>query len=116
MKEEKINRNPPIGYSIFHLTAMSLTAQMAKVSLGEDLWSWVGQDNAGMPQSLDRYAEYLLGTKTSPKPSERYADYRRLPWELVRNATATVVVDASKRNWHFMQGIGPVAFLLGKDA
>lgn len=113
MYEEKIRRDPPIGYSIYHLTAMSLVAQIAKVHVGEDVWSWTGEDNAGMPLALERYAEYLLGTKTSPTPSERYHTFHRLPWELVGDSA---VVDASERRWHYQQAIGPVAFLLGKDA
>ncbi len=111
--EEKIGRDPPIGYAIFHLTAMSLVAQVAEVHYGEDVWSWTGADGAGIPLALDRYAGHLLGTKTSPKPGEGYKNYHRLPWELAQRAD---VVDPSNRRWHYQQAIGPVPFLLGKDA
>lgn len=118
--EESIGRDPPIGYSFFHLWALELIAQVADVHYGEDLWSFTGADGAGLHDAYHRYAAFVLGERPSPEP-EQDGDmtghrwhyelaYRR--WDDPR-FNAPLAVGA--REQFIVQSIGPVALLLGRD-
>lgn len=109
--EEKINRG--IGYALFHLKAMSLVAQIAKVNFDVDVWHFSGSDGGGIKQALDRYAAFVLGTPGG------YQAHELLSFELGHPVWSEQrfmdVLDTKNRNWHSVQAIGPVAFLLGSD-
>lgn len=60
--EERINRDPPIGYSFFHLWPMMLLARIDEVLGYDRVRSYKGQDGAGLREALVRYAPYVLGT------------------------------------------------------
>jgi hypothetical protein len=60
--EEKINRDPPIGYSFFHLQPMTLIARVDEVLGGNRVRSFKGADGAGLDAAFTRYAPYVTGT------------------------------------------------------
>jgi hypothetical protein len=57
--EERIRREPPIGYALFHLEAMSLVARIADLHFGANVWDMAGADGAGMRDAYRRYAPWL---------------------------------------------------------
>jgi len=62
MYEERIKRDPPIGYSFFHLEPMVLIARIDEVLGQNRVRSYKGADGAGLETSLANYAPYVLGT------------------------------------------------------
>ncbi len=119
--EEKILRDPPIGYSLFHLWAMMLVARTAEVHFDDSaLWDYPGDDGGGLEAVHDRYAGFILGTKTSPEP-EQEGDLLGERW--IYEAAVSVwdkpehreVIDAGDRNTWIIQSIGAVPLLIGAD-
>lgn len=117
--EELILRNPPIGYSIFHLWPMALVARMAAIRFGEDLWTFAGQDGGTIRLAFERYAAFVLGERASPRPDQDgdLSGHRWL-WELACARWPTErfrqVVESGTRNAYIVQSIGPVTFLVGE--
>ncbi len=119
--EEKILRDPPIGYSLFHLWAMTLVARTAEVHFDDGaLWDYTGDDGGGLRAVHDRYAGFILGTKTSPEPDQE-GDLLGERW--IYEAAVSVwdtpehreVIDAGDRNTWIIQSIGAVPLLIGAD-
>jgi hypothetical protein len=63
--EERINRDPPIGYSFFHLEPMVLIARIDEVLGQNRVRAFKGADGAGIATALENYAPYVLGTPVS---------------------------------------------------
>lgn len=116
--EELIMRDPPVGYSFFHLWAMILVAQIADVHFNEDVWTYTGSDNGNMELAFDRYASYILGDLVSPGSDGDLTGncwmfelaYRK--WNKSRYSLA---IQESNRLSFINQSIGPVLILLGED-
>jgi hypothetical protein len=118
--EERIQRDPPIRYALFHLWPMALVARQAEIHFGIDIWGFRGADGAGLEAAFERYAAYVLKEKTSPKP-EKEGDlgwYRWL-WEMAYQRWPTErfrqVIESGPRDAYVVQGIGMVALVLGCD-
>lgn len=119
--EELILRDPPIGYALFHLWAMALVAEVARVHFGDDVYDYAGMDDdAGLRLAFDRYAEFILGRRTSPMPAQE-SDLS-VQWWLYELAHARFaapideeVLVAQERNPWIVQSIGPVTLLVGDD-
>ena len=121
--EEKILRDPPIGYSFFHLWAMMLVARVAEVHYEQapgDLWSYPGDDGGGMELAYDRYAGFVLGDLVSPEPQQD-GDLTGNRW-LYEAAVSRwakpehrEVIDSGDRNIWINQSIGAVPLLIGVD-
>ncbi|MBW2458301.1 MAG: alginate lyase family protein [Deltaproteobacteria bacterium] len=118
--EELILRDPPIGYSFFHLWALGLTARIAEVHYGDDVWSFVGTDGGGLELAYERYVAFMLGERQSPEPQQEgdltasswqyELVYRRWPTDRFQEA-----IEVTSRNAFILQSIGPVTFLLGEE-
>ncbi|MDC0358089.1 alginate lyase family protein, partial [Oligoflexia bacterium] len=108
MYEEKILRNPPIGYAIFHLWPMALVAQIAQTHFNQNIWEYTGQDGAGMRTAFKRYADFVLGERLSPRP-EQEGDLSKQwwLWELGYTAwqdqVSKTVLESSVRNTYIIQ-------------
>lgn len=122
--EEKILRDPPIGYSFFHLWAMSVVARVAAVHFEEvgdpGVWEFIGEDGGGMRQAYDRYAGFIDGSKMSPEPQQE-GDLTNYRW-LYETASARwqapehlAIIEADDRNTWINQSIGAVPLLIGVD-
>jgi hypothetical protein len=117
--EEKILRDPPIGYSLFHLWAMALVARMAQVHEGDDIWSLRGSDGGGLELAFDRYAEHILGVRPSPAPQQEgdlgfYAWQYELTYARWSRARHADVLDSTNRLTYRVQSIGPISLLVGE--
>ncbi|MFK7985934.1 MAG: alginate lyase family protein [Sandaracinaceae bacterium] len=122
--EERILRDPPVGYSLFHLWAMAVVARVAEVHFdqtGDDsLWTYTGSDGAGLRDAFRRYAGYIEGTLDSPEPSQEgeRGEYRWL-WEFAAAAYGDpadrALLDAGSRQTWILQSVGPVALMIGPD-
>jgi hypothetical protein len=118
--EELIRRDPPIGYSLFHLWPLQLVARIAEVHFGDDVWAFVGSDGGGLELAYDRYVAFILGERESPEPQQD-GDLTTSSWqyELVyrRWPTARFLqgIEAAARNRYIQQSIGPVTLLLGEE-
>lgn len=119
--EEKILRDPPIGYSLFHLWAMMLVARTAEVHFDDGaVWDYTGDDGGALEAVHDRYAGFILGTKISPEPDQE-GDLLGDRW--IYEAAVSVwdkpehreVIDAGDRNTWIIQSIGAVPLLIGVD-
>ncbi|MDQ8185180.1 alginate lyase family protein [Pelagicoccus sp. SDUM812002] len=115
--EEKIRREPPVGYSFFHLWPMSLVAVISERHGIEDVWDYCPEDQAGLKEAYRRYAEYILELRESPNPKQerRRNSYSWLfeiassQWpeeRLFREAR-----DLGDRNKNTSQSIGPVSLI-----
>jgi hypothetical protein len=121
--EEKILRDPPIGYSFFHMWAMMLVARAAEVHYEDGapgVWEVVGEDDGGLEIAYDRYAGFILGTKVSPEPDQEgdLAGNRWLYEAAVQRWTKPEhreVIDFGDRNTWINQSIGAVPLLIGVD-
>lgn len=121
--EEKILRDPPIGYSFFHLWAMMLVARTAEVhhqAAAPGVWEFEGDDGGGMRVAYDRYAGFVLGTKMSPEPGQD-GDLSGNRW-LYEPAVSRwqapehrEVIDSGDRNTWINQSVGAVPLLVGVD-
>lgn len=58
--EEKIERRPPLGYSLFHLQAMVLIARIDEVHGPGQVRNLEGRDGAGLMKALIRYAPHVI--------------------------------------------------------
>lgn len=112
--EELIGRG--LGYALFHLKAMGLVAQIARVNFSDDIWNFVGADNGGIRLGLNRYAAFILGERQAPdgkKPSGSFTyELAYAQWKDPRFAE---VIKTTKRSDHFNQAIGPVSLLVGES-
>ncbi len=121
--EEKILRDPPIGYSLFHLEALSLIAVIAQrhFEAGEvSVWDYRGEDEAGLEEAFDRYVGYIDGSKTSPEPDQEsnLTDSVWLyeaPVAYWGKASHRALLTENERNTWIIQAIGPVPLLVGVD-
>lgn len=110
--EEKIRRDPPIGYALFHMWPMALVALQAEIHRGEDIWSYRGRDGAGLENAYDRYAAYPLHERSAPEGDLRNQRwqwefaYRRWPKDRYRR-----VIGTGPRNVYLIQSIGPVILI-----
>ncbi|EDY82460.1 hypothetical protein VDG1235_2082 [Verrucomicrobiia bacterium DG1235] len=115
--EEKIRRDPPVGYSFFHLWPMSLVATMAEKRYGENLWSYQGSDGVGLEDAYRRYAGYVLGEMESPRPEQEGS---RTGYAWLFEIAASVwpdedvfqqARDKGNRMKYMRQSIGPVSLI-----
>lgn len=60
--EERINRDPPIGYSFFHLQPMTLIARIDEVLGRGQVWRYKGTDGAGLQEAFTHLQPYIMGT------------------------------------------------------
>jgi hypothetical protein len=120
--EETVPRDPPIGYSFYHMWAMLLVAQIAEVHFdAPDLWDYEAPGGGSLRKAFDNYAGYILGTKTSPAPGGESGLGDSYGW-LYESAVShwndpkhiEVLEQLPRTGWIF-QSIGPVALLLGPD-
>lgn len=115
--EEQIGRSPPIGYSFFHLWAITLVTQVADLHFGTDTWTYVGDDGAGLELAFERYAAYPLGERASPDDEEDDFESHRwifeMPYARFGSERMGEVLE-SGRGAYILQSIGPVALLLGE--
>ncbi len=118
--EEKIRRDPPVGYAMFHLWPMALVASIAEKHYGDDVWSFKGADGAGLREAYRRYAAYALGEWDSPRPDQE-GSRRGRSWifELAANVwpeetKIQEALAAGKRGKHVVQSGGPLTLLYGK--
>lgn len=122
--EERILRDPPVGYSLFHLWAMAVVARVAEVHFEQtgdaSLWTYTGTDGAGLRDAFRRYAGFVDGTLDSPEPSQEgeRGEYRWL-WEFAAAAYGDpadrALLDGGSRQRWILQSVGPVALLIGPD-
>lgn len=63
--EERINRDPPIGYAFFHMWPMVMIARIDEVLGYDRVWKYKGADGAGLEAALTRYVPYIMGTPTA---------------------------------------------------
>ncbi len=117
--EERIERDPPVGYSFFHLWAIVIVAQVAEVHFDDNLWSYQGAVGGSIEDAFDRYAAFVLGERESPVP-EQDGDMEGLSWhfevafhqfdkERYRQA-----VEQLDRHRFIVQSWGPLALLFGE--
>ncbi|NOK38137.1 hypothetical protein HMI49_33550 [Corallococcus exercitus] len=117
--EEKILRDPPIGYSLFHLWAMSLVARGAEVNYARPgFWDYAGAGGGTLHKAYTRYAAFILGERASPQASEGPPkDYRwlyELGFTKWREARLKSVIQVGTRNQYIVQSIGPVTLVVGE--
>ncbi|NVB38005.1 alginate lyase family protein [Pseudenhygromyxa sp. WMMC2535] len=119
--EEKILRDPPVGYSFFHLWALSAIARVAELHYPEhDIWAYAGEDGGSLKLAFDRYAGFITGTKVSPEPDQEpdlttYNFLYELPVARWDEAEHLEALTAASRNRWIIQNFGPVAVLVGVD-
>lgn len=117
--EEKILRDPPIGYSLFHLWAMSLVAQTAEVNYARPgFWNHVTPNGGSIRKAFDRYTAFILGERASPQagegPPTSYAWLYELAYDHWPEARFRGTVLTSPRNRFIIQSIGVPTLLLGE--
>ena len=121
--EEEINRDPPIGYSLFHLWPMTMIAHIANLHYDDNLWEYRGKDGAGLYQAYQRYADFLLGQTRSPLPKETASSllsnygwlfqFAAIQWG---DKKFNDVLEKTNRNKWIIQGPGPVLLIIQSDA
>ncbi len=117
--EEKIERDPPVGYSFFHLWALAIVAQVAEVHYGDDIWNYEGAQGAGLKDAYERYSDFVLGERDSPNP-EQDGDMDGLAWHYEMalhrwdEERFREVVETTDRNRFIIQSWGPISFLFGR--
>jgi hypothetical protein len=115
--EEKIGRDPPIGYALFHLEAMTLAARIAELHFGEDAWTWRGADGAGMIDAFERYAGFVSGERALPPEQYTPMNARWLfalsPPGFGGDARDRLIA-ADALPTRMPHAIGPVALLFGE--
>lgn len=118
--EEQV-RNPPMGYSLFHLQALTLVSLIADTHYEED---YLYSMNASDPLYLayERYAGYLLGEIESPSSGESRTNllsFSGFFYEIVESVShvnsGDEVLDIINRNSFIDFAIGPVSFLYGME-
>ena len=123
MYEEKIERNPPISYSLFHLQALLLFSQIAENNYSEDIWNLKGSTGAGIEDSLDRYSEYILGENTNFPPPDTdtisnlqsgYAWIYEIAYNKWGKSRFLQIAETGDRNKFIRQSIGPVTLFFAK--
>lgn len=117
--EEKSLRDPPIGYALFHLWAMSLVARNAEVNDARPgFWDYAGAGGGSIHKAYTRYAAFILGERVSPQASEDPPqDYRwlyELGYAQWQEARLKSVIQVGTRNQYILQSIGPVALVVGE--
>ncbi|RYZ43127.1 MAG: hypothetical protein EOO71_05230 [Myxococcaceae bacterium] len=117
--EEKILRDPPVGYSLFHLWAMSLVARNAEVNWARPgFWDYAGTGGGTLHKAYTRYAAFILGERASPQASEAAPrDYRwlyELGYAQWPEARLKSVIQVGTRNRYIVQSIGPVTLVVGE--
>ncbi|HEX8539655.1 MAG TPA: alginate lyase family protein, partial [Cystobacter sp.] len=117
--EEKILRDPALGYSLFHLWAMSLVAQTAEVNYARPgFWNYVAPNGGSLSKAYQRYTAFILGERASPQageaPPTSYAWLYELAYAHWPQARMRDTVLVSARNRFIIQSFGPVTLLLGE--
>jgi hypothetical protein len=117
--EELIMRDPPIGYSFFHLWALSLVARIDEIHFGNGVWNMAGSDGGNLFKAYERYAPFVLGQTSSPAPSQD-GDMSKHYWHYeignsyFNNPLFQEVIADNSRNTFIKQSYGPVNLLTGK--
>ncbi len=117
--EERIMRDPPVGYSLFHLWALVVVAQVAELHFEEDIWEFAGDDGGSIRDAYDRYTAYVLGERESPEPSQDgdmtghswHYEIALHKWEDERYRAAVEQLD---RHRFIVQSWGPLALIFGE--
>jgi hypothetical protein len=112
--EERILRDPPIQYALFHLWAMSLVAYQGELHRGEDYWSTGGKR---LELAFERYAAYLVGEATSPRAGGEsnlawYCwlwDFAIRRWPSQRFEQVRTLCDS---NTFLIQSVGPLSLIV----
>lgn len=117
--EEKIERDPPVGYSFFHLWALTIVAQVAAVHYGEDIWNYEGSDGAGLRHAYDRYSAFVLGERDSPNPDQDgdlsdHAWHYEMAHHQWNDERFEQIVETTNRDRFIIQSWGPVSLLFGR--
>jgi hypothetical protein len=113
--EERINRDPPIGYSFFHLWPMLLIARIDEVLGPDRVHEYKGQDGAGLREAMLRYVPYILGTPVAGgegnMTTHAWLYYLAQRWW--PNETAFDQAQArGAANQIISQSLGPVLFMI----
>ncbi len=116
--EEKIERDPPVGYSFFHLWALEIVAQIAAVHFDDDIWSYTGE-GAGLYDAYQRYSDFVLGERDSPRPDqdgdmEGHSWHYELAYHHFGDERFRQVIEIDDRQSFIVQSFGPVALLFGE--
>ena len=117
--EEKILRNPPVGYSFFHLWALALVAQIAELHFDEDIWEFAGDESGSIRDAYDRYVAFVLEERPSPEPSED-GDMTRHSWHFEialhkwDDPRYRAAVEQLDRHRFIIQSWGPLALIFGE--
>jgi hypothetical protein len=117
--EEKITRDPPVGYSFFHLWAIAIVAQVADLHFDDDIWTHAGPDGGSIEDAYDRYTAFVLGERDSPKPDQDgdmtglswHYEVALHQWDKSRYRQAVEQID---RNRYIVQSWGPLVLLFGE--
>lgn len=117
--EEKITRDPPVGYSFFHLWAIAIVAQVADLHFDDDIWTHAGPDGGSIEDAYDRYTAFVLGERDSPEPDQDgdmtglswHYEIALHQWDKPRYRQAVEQLD---RNRFIVQSWGPLALLFGE--
>ncbi|MCB9604857.1 MAG: alginate lyase family protein [Sandaracinus sp.] len=117
--EERILRDPPVGYSFFHLWAITLVARIAEVHFGthSSIFDEVGEDGGSLRIAFERYAGFLTGERTSPAPDqdtglEGYRWLYELVLERWPDDTMRDALGDGRGRW-IVQSVGAPTLLLG---
>jgi len=109
--EERIRREPPIGYALFHLEAMSLVARIADLHFDANVWDMAGADGAGMRDAYRRYARWLNDELTGRESGSRWlAALSPKGWAGPERA---VFVAAKRLPEQMNHAVGPARLLFG---
>ncbi len=117
--EEKILRDPPVGYSLFHLWALVLVAQIAELHFDDDLWTFTADGSGSIRDAYDRYVDFVLGERESPEPSQDgdmtsrswHFEVALHKWEDPRYRQAVEQLD---RHRFIVQSWGPLSLIFGE--
>lgn len=117
--EERILRDPPVGYSFFHLWAITLVARVAEVHFPShpSVFDEVGEDGGSLRIAFERYAGFLTGERTSPAPEqdtglEGYRWLYELVLERWPDDTLRDALGDGRGRW-IVQSVGAPTLLLG---
>lgn len=117
--EERILRDPPVGYSLFHLWAMAIVAHVAELHFDHEIWGYENAQGQTLEAVYDRYVEFVLGERQSPEP-EQDGDLTDHSWHfeialhLWDKARYRQAVEQVDRHRFIIQSWGPLALLFGE--
>lgn len=118
MFEERIGRQPLIGYALFHLEAMVLAARMAWVQGAADLWREGTDTRRRLLAAHQRYAPFLTGQARSSDASEYDGVVARWIVALAPPSVAgdarRALVEARPLPEHMTHMVGPADLLFGE--